>query len=179
MNYQKDLDEIDSRIEAMAGYEWQHFHITSSAVEWDRNDSEIENSKDATENYLVSFFGRLNYTFKDRYLLTATVRQDGSSRFHKDNRWGTFPSFAFAWRMKEEGFMQNMKELTNLKLRLGYGVTGQQELNSGDYPYFRITSYNVCYTKLLRGRQSSFKPSSQQCSAHIQYTRKIVNLGLR
>ncbi len=135
LNYQKDLDEIDSRIEAMAGYEWQHFHITSSAVEWDRNDSEIENSKDATENYLVSFFGRLNYTFKDRYLLTATVRQDGSSRFHKDNRWGTFPSFAFAWRMKEEGFMQNMKELTNLKLRLGYGVTGQQELNSGDYPY--------------------------------------------
>jgi len=148
LNYQKDLSEIKSRIDVMAGYEWQHTRITSDAYELDRNDAVLEDSKDDTENYLVSFFGRLNYSFMDKYLLTATIRQDGSSRFHEDNRWGTFPSLAFAWRIKEESFLKNVKTLSDLKLRLGYGVTGQQELNSGDYPYlgtYRLSDNRTQY----------------------------------
>jgi iron complex outermembrane receptor protein len=81
---------------------------------------------DYPENVLISFFGRLNYTFKGKYLLTGTLRRDGSSRFSKDNRWGWFPSGAFAWRMKEEDFLKSSRTISDLKLRLGYGVTGQQ-----------------------------------------------------
>ncbi len=92
-----------------------------------------------TENYLVSFFGRMNYIFKNRYYLTATVRHDGSSRFKK--HWSTFPSFAFAWRIKEEGFLKDNNTLSELKLRLGWGKTGQQDIGS-DYNYFTNYSMN-------------------------------------
>ena len=82
---------------------------------------------DKPENRLVSFFGRLNYSYKGKYLLTGTIRRDGSSRFSEDNRWGWFPSGAFAWRIKEENFLKNTNVLSELKLRVGYGVTGQQD----------------------------------------------------
>ena len=85
-----------------------------------------------TENYLVSFFGRMNYTYADRYLFTFTIRDDGSSRFKK--HWALFPSAAFAWKIKEEAFM-NESAFSDLKLRLGWGKTGQQE-GIGDYNYF-------------------------------------------
>ena len=80
---------------------------------------------------LMSFFGRLNYTFKNRYLLTATVRGDATSRFSKDNRWGVFPSVALGWRISEEAFMESARSWMNeFKLRLGWGMTGQQEVGS-------------------------------------------------
>lgn len=148
LNYQKELPSLKSNLEAMAGYEWQHSRIKADAYETDKDDKVIEDSKDDTENYLVSFFGRLNYSVMDKYLFTATLRRDGSSRFHKDNRWGTFPSLALAWRISEESFMKNLKPLSNLKLRLGYGITGQQELNSGDYPYlgtYRLSDNRTQY----------------------------------
>ncbi|NIT60838.1 MAG: TonB-dependent receptor, partial [Aliifodinibius sp.] len=88
-----------------------------------------------TEHYIVSFFGRLNYTFNDKYLLTATLRQDGTSRFAEDERWGLFPSAALAWKIHEEPFMNGFEDLSQLKLRLGYGITGQQRIDQGDYPY--------------------------------------------
>ena len=88
-----------------------------------------------TENYLVSFFGRMNYILKERYYLTFTMRADGSSRFAKDHRWGYFPSAALAWSIKKEGFLKDNETLSDLKLRLGWGKTGQQEIG-GDYTYF-------------------------------------------
>ena len=95
-----------------------------------------------TENYLVSFYGRANYSFDNRYLLTATLRADASSRFAKDNRWGLFPSVAFAWRLIGENFLMDQDVLSDLKLRLGYGVTGQQDILN-DYPY--MTTFSVSY----------------------------------
>ena len=83
------------------------------------------------ENVLTSFFGRINYSFKDRYLLTLTARADGSSRFGDKHKWGYFPSGAFAWNIAEENFLKNSKDISALKLRLSYGVTGNQEI--GDY----------------------------------------------
>lgn len=81
---------------------------------------------------MLSFFGRINYTMNEKYLFTATVRTDGSSKFGKDNRWGTFPSAAFAWRISEEDFMQNAQNwLSNLKLRLSFGTAGNNRINSG------------------------------------------------
>ena len=151
VNYNKEFETIQSRMDAMVGYSWQHFYnsdfdITKSnptdAGEkegWTYMESEKRFWQDGyhripKENYLVSFFGRLNWHFMDRYLLTATLRRDGSSRFSSNNRWGTFPSVAFAWTVLNEPWMEPARDvLSNLKLRLGYGVTGQQEI--GDYLY--------------------------------------------
>ena len=108
-----------------------------------------------SESSMTSYAARLNYGYKGRYLLTATIRRDGSSRFTKDNRWGTFPSAAAAWRITEEPFMQKVNWLSNLKLRFAYGVTGnntgigsydtQQTLSSPiSYPFG--DKYNTGYT---------------------------------
>ena len=145
--YYKDFKR-HQHLDVMAGYEWQHFHSQGEYNGFGYyqptntvkpNEKFSENGKKwATENYLVSFFGRLNYTLFDRYMFTATVRHDGSSRF-KDH-WATFPSFALGWKIKEEAFLKDVDAVSDLKLRLGYGMTGQQE-GIGDYNYF--ASYNV------------------------------------
>ena len=147
--YMKDINEAN-HFDIMGGYEWQHFHREGMSNGWgyyqdthnekagQKTEHNANNNPWATENYLVSFFGRANYSLLDRYMLTATVRYDGSSRF-KDH-WALFPSFAFGWRIKEEAFLKDVDALSDLKLRLGYGQTGQQE-GIGDYNYF--ASYNV------------------------------------
>lgn len=153
LQYSKDFNE-KHHFDIMAGYEWQHFHNTNDKAHWglypmtnkvEANRGQLYNYKpesSATENYLVSFFGRINYTLLDRYLFTATLRQDGSSRFNKDNRWGLFPSFALGWKLKEEAFLKDVEVLSDLKIRLGYGITGQQNINSGDYPYLAVYEVN-------------------------------------
>jgi TonB-dependent starch-binding outer membrane protein SusC len=111
----------------------------------------------ASSNTLASFFGRLNYQLKNRYLLTFTMRADGSSRFGVNNKWGYFPSAAFAWKVMEEGFMSNVKGLSDLKLRVSYGITGNQEIGSynsiGQYQGFashqQRTDYVSGTTRLI------------------------------
>jgi len=161
LNYVKDIKSIKSHIDVMAGYSWQHFYykdfspnmsnvMPESEKEingWTYNETEQRYYKDGDyaapyENYLVSFFGRLNYNLMDRYLLTATLRRDGSSRFSENNRWGMFPSVAFAWSIINEPFMKKTTDvLSNLKLRLGYGITGQQEIS--DYLYLTTYKFNA------------------------------------
>ena len=132
VNYKKDIND-DHTVDATAGYSWQHFENESdSYTEGIADDVLPIETESFTENYLVSFFGRANYTFKNRYLLTGTVRYDGSSRFTNDP-WGLFPSAAFAWKINEESFLSDVDFLSDLKLRLGWGVTGQQDIGS-DYP---------------------------------------------
>ena len=140
-------------LDVMVGYSWQHFYSdkgtkypysSAKAKETGKEFYKDEYSYE-TENYLVSFFGRLNYTLLERYLLTFTLRDDGSSRFHKDNRWGVFPSAAFAWKINDEAFLENSDIVSDLKLRLGYGVTGQQNLTvdgPNDYPYMARYKYS-------------------------------------
>lgn len=144
LTYVKDIESIKSNISVMGGYSWQHFWRENYNFSTNGSGTEILSPKnwDPTEYYLVSFFGRLNYTLADRYLLTLTVRQDGTSRFSPDTRWGTFPSAAFAWRISEEGFLKNSPVISDLKLRLGYGITGQQNIGSGDYPYLARYTYS-------------------------------------
>ncbi len=86
-----------------------------------------------TDYALLSYFGRVNYALNDKYLATVTVRRDGSSRFAKENRWGTFPSVALAWKINKEFVRDDI--FSDLKLRAGWGITGQQDLSTGDYPY--------------------------------------------
>ncbi len=172
LQYSKDFTD-KHRFDVMAGYEWQHFHDTSDQEYWGLyplSNNVVENrgqrynntsSGSATESYLVSFFGRVNYTLLDRYLFTATVRQDGSSRFHKNNRWGLFPSFALGWKLKEEAFLKDVDVLSDLKLRLGYGITGQQNINSGDYPYLAVyeTNKDGAYYPIL-GEGITYRPNA-------------------
>ena len=136
-SYKKDLDKINSRIDATAGYSWQHFERSGDSWTYDYNYGNYPYQEDKssyiTENYLVSFFGRINYTLADKYLVTFTLRNDGSSRFSEDNRWGVFPSAAFAWKIKEESFLRDVDAVSSMKLRLGWGVTGQQDIGN-DYP---------------------------------------------
>ena len=134
----KDLESIKSKVDVTGGYSWQHFYKDGSSFVRNGDETQVsDSSKFINENYLVSFFGRLNYTFMDRYLFTATLRDDGSSRFAKDNRWGLFPAAAFAWKINEEAFLKNVTVVSDLKLRLGWGITGQQDIGN-DYPYLPV-----------------------------------------
>lgn len=154
LNYQKDLKGIESKIDATGGYSWQHFYINP---EESNRPIVGENGASTTINkydlYLISFFGRLNYTFKDRYLFTFTLRDDGSSRFSKDNRWGLFPAAAFAWKINEESFISGIEAITDLKLRIGWGVTGQQDIGN-DFQHFY--PYIPTYTGSTEGAYYQF-----------------------
>jgi iron complex outermembrane receptor protein len=137
LNYAKVISEIKSRIDVIGGYSWQDWMTETPAfpdLRADKTEFEPAGVDGFTQNTLVSFYGRLNYTLMEKYLLTATIRRDGSSRFNPDNRWGNFPSAAFAWRMKEENFLKTNPIFSDLKLRLGWGITGQQD-GIADYGY--------------------------------------------
>lgn len=133
------------KFQIMAGHEAQHGNyedlmgarkgfISGSIHNLDVGDaSSATNSNGSSSWAIESYYGRLNYNFDDRYLLTATVRSDGSSRLGPNNRWGTFPSTAIAWRLNNEKFMKGFTKLDNLKLRLGWGIVGNQ--NAGNYAY--------------------------------------------
>lgn len=189
LQYSKDFTD-KHRFDVMAGYEWQHFHDTSDQEYWGLyplSNNVVENrgqrynntsSGSATESYLVSFFSRVNYTLLDRYLFTATVRQDGSSRFHKNNRWGLFPSFALGWKLKEEAFLKDVDVLSDLKLRLGYGITGQQNINSGDYPYLAVyeTNKDGAYYPIL-GEGITYRPNAYNPDLKWEKT-TTYNVGL-
>ena len=148
--YYKDFNKIH-HFDIMAGYEWQHFWRSKNNdyvgyYPETNNDASLKGTErphtpysEKSESYLVSFFGRANYTLLDRYFLTAIVRDDGSSRFKE--HWAWFPSFAFAWKANEEAFLKNADWLSDLKLRLGYGKTGQQAGSIGDYEW--IPSYAI------------------------------------
>lgn len=139
--YNKEIGK--HRFDVMGGYSWQHFYSEGSTYE-NNHYGTVENPKDevwATEYYLLSFFGRANYTFNNKYSATVTMRYDGTSRFAPDNRWGMFPSLALAWKMKEESWFKNIDVLSDLKLRASVGITGQQNLGNGDYPYMARYTY--------------------------------------
>lgn len=141
-NYQHTWDKKHN-FSAMGGYGWQHFWKKYDDSNLDLEGNELSSSKhNETEYYLLSFYGRVNYSFDNRFLLTATLRADASSRFAKDNRWGYFPSVALGWRMVEEEWFKDQSVLSNLKLRVSYGVTGQQDILN-DYPW--MTTFSISY----------------------------------
>ncbi len=124
LNYVKNFGK--TKLDVMGGYSWQHFYFENSFNSNNLAGTDEVKGDGAGELYLLSLFGRLNYTLYDRYLLTFTLRRDGTSRFSPDSRWGLFPAAAFAVKVVENG----SGPLTSLKLRLGYGVTGQQDVGS-------------------------------------------------
>ncbi len=150
-NYNHDFS--GHKIDAMAGYTWNR-NYTHNYSETRFADVYQEHQKDEVfgnpttndqENILLSFFGRLNYSFKSRYLFTFTLRDDASSRFSPKNRWGLFPSVALAWNLAEENFIKQINEISTMKIRLGWGVTGQQDIGS-NYPYIPRASISTSVT---------------------------------
>lgn len=138
LNYVKELKSIKGRLDVIAGYGYQDFHrVSPNFADYRADKREFAPAapfpSDA-QNTLVSFYGRANLSLSGKYLFTATLRRDGSSRVNPEDRWGMFPSAAFAWNLSDESFMKGSKVFSNLKLRLGYGQTGQQEIGA-DYQY--------------------------------------------
>jgi len=194
--YFKDFAEIH-HVDVMAGYEWQHFwrdvkndyvgYYPSTSPKWTNPASSAQGNAVnerphtpyhfRTDSYLVSFFGRANYTLLDRYYLTATVRRDGSSRFKE--HWATFPSFAFAWKIKEEGFLKDLNALSDLKLRLGWGKTGQQAGAVPDYSWIPTYSKNTGTSSFypVTGDGSLYRPDNYTPNLKWETT-TTTNIGL-
>ena len=155
--YGHDWEEAQQHFDIMAGYEWQHFYneYKSWGNGWypmtyqgktgvPSGEAYASKSTGMGENYLVSFFGRANYIGWNQLMLTATLRADGSSRFAPEHRWGLFPSAALGWKIKET-FLKDVNAIDDLKLRLGYGITGQQD-GIGDYSYMPTYSQTSGHT---------------------------------
>ena len=160
--YYKDFTETQ-HFDIMAGYEWQHFYRDYNYEGWGivpetNNDPELRGTKKdestsayISESYLVSFFGRVNWTGWNQVMLTATFRADGSSRFQKGHRWGYFPSVALGWKIKESfAALRESNAVSEFKLRLGYGITGQQDLGD-DYIGLRRYTYSQDYAYYTDG----------------------------
>lgn len=140
-NYTKDLGKI--KLDATAGYNYQLFQKEKYESGETRQPNPNEDVTTDPDINLQSYFGRLNIGFDSRYLLTVNYRRDGTSRFSEENRWGNFAGAAFAWNLSDEAFLKDNETLSNLKLRVGYGTTGQQDI-SAQYDYLRrVTIGNI------------------------------------
>lgn len=153
LSYAKDFPAAKSHFDVLGGYSYNNYLTTIyNYAKYFANGSKQPNSDpafpfDKPEHTLISFFGRANYNYADKYLLTATIRRDGSSRFGPSNKYGVFPSVALAWKIKDEAFLRNSGAVSDLKLRAGYGVTGQQD-GIANYAYlaaYALSSSNASY----------------------------------
>jgi TonB-dependent starch-binding outer membrane protein SusC len=182
LNYAKELKGISSRIDVTAGTGYYDFITTTiNSPDYTSDGTIVSAPKfnlDKPQYTLMSYYGRLNYTFNDKYLLTAAVRTDGSSRFAQENRWGVFPSAAFAWRMSQEGFLRNSRTISELKLRLGYGVTGQQDgIGYYDYISYYNLSNNTAQYQLGNQFYNLYRPGGYYAARKWEET-STYNVGL-
>jgi iron complex outermembrane receptor protein len=130
LNYSKEFGNV--RTEFMTGYSYQKFTNSGGNTGNKRDSASFPSTFADPDVVLIGFFGRANVTLLDKYLLTVTYRRDGTSRFSENNRWGNFPAAALAWNISDEDFLKNSKTLSNLKLRVGYGITGQQDISGNN-----------------------------------------------
>lgn len=179
-NYNRNIDAINSVLDITAGYDYQFWKSKTPFFEELNLNGEIQNSAAANDqrHALISYYGRLNYTLASRYMITATIRSDGTSRFSEDNRWGTFPSVALAWRISEESFLKNIYVLSNLKLRASYGVTGQQE-GIGNYNYLPVYTLSQTGAQYIFGSDiiNTYRPEAYVADLKWETT-KAYNFGI-
>jgi TonB-dependent starch-binding outer membrane protein SusC len=186
-NYVKEINK--HKFDVTGGYSYQSFERDGSNFsraadlsiyydyELDDDGNYLPNVFIPNPNYLVSFFGRVNYNLSSKYLVTATVRTDGSSRFAKENRWGVFPALALAWRLNKENFLVNVNAISDLKLRVGYGVTGQQDVG-GAYPYLPVYVASTATARYQFGDNfyTTFRPEAYDASFKWEET-TTYNVG--
>ncbi len=166
-NYNKDLKDINSTLDVTAGYDYQYWRYFYPAETQYNVAGDVKSTSSASDerHTLLSYYGRVNYTLAGSYLLTATFRRDGSSRFSQDNRWGTFPSVALAWRVANESFWESISPVMNdFKIRASYGITGQQDgiSNYGYLPNYTIgldgAQYQFNGTPIYTYRPEAYNP---------------------
>lgn len=179
-NYNKNLEPINSTLDATVGYDYQFWKSTTPYYEELNIAGEVQNASAATDyrHALISYYGRVNYALANRYMLTATIRRDGTSRFGQDNRWGTFPSIALAWRISEESFLKSIEVLSNLKLRVSYGITGQQE-GIGNYNYLPVYTLSQAGAQYIFGNDiiNTYRPEAYVADLKWETTR-AYNYGI-
>ena len=180
LNYNKEFKEIKSTLDVTAGYDYQFWKYTNAAFTELDVDGNVQNTSAAADqrHALISYYGRVNYSFDSRYLLTATVRRDGSSRFSPDTRWGTFPSVALAWRLSNEAFFEPVKKVMNdFKIRLSYGVTGQQD-GIANYSYMPIYTISQNGANYMFGGSpiNTYRPAAYNANLKWETT-KAYNAG--
>lgn len=143
-NYSHYFEPAKSNVDVTAGYDYQYWKSATPQYNTLDAKGDVLSTVKASDyrHVLLSYYGRLNYSYGGKYLLTATVRRDGTSRFSKDNRWGTFPSVALGWILTQENWLKDNPVLSNLKLRVSYGVTGQQD-GIGNYNYLPVYTQSV------------------------------------
>ena len=162
-NYAKYFENIKSNVDLTAGYDYQYWKSTTPLY-YTKSVAGTTLSTVKASDYrhvMLSYYGRVNYSFDGKYLLTATVRRDASSPFSKDTRWGTFPSVALGWTLTEEPWLKDNKVISNLKLRASYGITGQQE-GIGNYNYLPVYTASVTGAEaLINGHYiTTYRPES-------------------
>jgi len=190
LNYDKTFNDVH-KISAVAGYSWekntysqQYSNATNFAVySMGANSIQTGNTlkignvtSDKNEYKMISFFGRASYSFKERYMLTATVRRDGSSKFGANHKWGTFPSVSAAWGISQEDFMKSVTWVNDLKLRVGYGVTGNQ---NGLMPYKSLDLYSSSNTYYNNGSWLTSFKITQNANPNLKWeSTSMANIGL-
>ncbi|MBP2833603.1 SusC/RagA family TonB-linked outer membrane protein [Aquimarina sp. U1-2] len=174
--YTKKFGELD--LETTAGYSYQKFEVEEFKTEDQRDPNRLPERNIEPDVVLLAYFARANLKLSDKYFLTGSIRRDGTSRFSPDNRWGYFPSASFGWQISEEDFLQNSTTVSNLRLRLGYGITGQQDISQA-YAYierYRGSNPNTQY--ILNGEvvnivQAQFRNEDIEWEKITEY-----NIGL-
>ena len=183
--YNKEMGE--NNFDAMFGFSSQSNFVSYEYTDylnkeprWEDKDIYVDTIQDQKQYVLKSFFGRANYSIKGKYLFTATVREDGSSRFSPKNRWGLFPSAAFAWNLKNEDFLKGHSRISQMKLRLGWGRTGQQDLGGEYYPYLaRYTFGTNPYMEYNMGDKRYSTLGPQAYNPNLKWeTTETWNAGL-
>ena len=183
--------EEKHKLDALLGYSWEsnayqsqssmatNFAIASMGANSIQtgNDLKIGNVTSSKNEYkLISFFARAHYSFDERYMITATVRRDGSSKFGANHKWGWFPSVSAAWGLSQEGFMKDIKWISDLKLRAGWGVTGNQD---GLMPYKSLELYQAYGTYYDNGGSSTAFRITQNANPDLKWEETAMfNIGI-
>jgi TonB-dependent starch-binding outer membrane protein SusC len=195
LNYVKDFKSIKSRLDAIAGYSYNDYLTTNyeyqnySAARNYLSNNDSTNPYDKPENAIISFFGRASYSFNDEFYLTGSIREDGSSQFGpygtgvtigtigQGGKWGAFPSGAFKWKINNEKFLKNSRVISDLDIRVGYGITGNQAVP--DYAYFPSYSLAGPSAAYQFGNQyvQGYRPGGYDAGLSWEQT-ATTNLGL-
>ncbi|WP_439581516.1 SusC/RagA family TonB-linked outer membrane protein [Dyadobacter bucti] len=189
-NYNKSIQ--DHNFVLLAGHTWRRYNIEEYWMQnWDfptdnftynnigaglaLRRGQAPESSSQSENKLISYFFRVNYSFMNKYLLMASVRHEGSSRFGANHKWGSFPAFSVGWNLKREAFLENTNTVSNMKLRAGYGVTGTEPGTS----YISLNKINFNTNVLINGQWVQAINPSNNANPDLRWERKEeVNIGL-
>jgi len=188
-NYTKEFS--GNKINGLVGYSWEQDDYASHRGQNRNFITDLLSADDLAsgqglrpgdvqsernQSRLISFYGRINYSYREKYMLTATIRDDGSSKFGANHKWGTFPSVSAAWNISQENFMSDLKWLNELKIRVGYGVMGNQ---SGLDPYLTLALYGSSGTYYDNGSWRTAYKISQNANPDLKWERTaMLNLGL-